>query len=86
MKHDDNCVRTVNGRVEALQVKAFLESHEVPCEIRGESVGTIYGYTLDGLGAVRILVPHSFVEQALDLLARVDRGELELPDDPDIEL
>jgi len=85
MKREDNCVRTVNGRVEAQQVKAFLEAHDIPSEIRGESVGAIYGYTLDGLGAVRILVPSSLVDAALDLLARVDRGELELPDEPDIE-
>jgi len=27
----------------------------------------------------------AIVDAALDLLARVDRGELELPDEPDIE-
>lgn len=83
---DDNCVREVNGDIEAQQVKAFLEAHGIPCEFRGEALRMTHGFTLDGLGAVRILVPAPLAEEAKALLAEVDAGRRRLPDWPDIDL
>jgi hypothetical protein len=85
MAKDDNCVREVNGDIEAQQVKAFLAAHDIPCEFRGEALRMTHGFTLDGLGVVRICVPGPLVEKAKELLARADAGELQLPDHPEIE-
>lgn len=89
MKTERTCVKTVNGEVEAQQVKAFLNAHDIPCELRGEALRTTFGFTLDGLGVVQIHVPEEYVAQARELLARVDAGELALhsrfdePPEPD---
>ena len=83
--NDDTCVRQVNGDIEAQQVKAFLEAHGIPCELRGEALRMTHGFTLDGLGVVRVCVPETMVEQARALLAQVDSGELALPDQAEIE-
>jgi hypothetical protein len=85
MAKDKNCVREVNGDIEAQQVKAFLAAHGIPCEFRGEALRMTHGFTLDGLGVVRICVPGPLVEEAKALLARADSGELQLPDHADIE-
>ena len=63
-KRDDNCVYKTNGDIEAQQVKAFLAAHGIPCEFRGESLRMTHGFTLDGLGVVRICVPEAMVERA----------------------
>ena len=85
MKNDPNCVCKVNGHVEANQIRAFLGAHGIPCDFRGESTAITHAFTLDGLGAVSICVPESMVEEAKQLLARAEAGELRLPDGIDIE-
>ena len=85
MKKPPNCVAQVNGRIEAGQIKAFLEAHGIPCEFQGESLGLTHGFTLDGLGVVSLCVPDTMVEQAKELLAQADSGELQLPDQAEIE-
>ena len=85
MKKDENCVYETNGDIEAQQVKAFLAAHGVPCEFRGEALRMTHGFTLDGLGVVRICVPEPMVEKAKELLARADSGEWSLPDEAVID-
>jgi hypothetical protein len=82
---DETCVRQVNGDPEAQQLKAFLEVHGIPCVLRGEAVRMTHGFTLDGLGVVRVCVAPDFVGQARELLARVDAGLLTLASDIDVE-
>jgi hypothetical protein len=83
MDQDESCVYTTNGDAEAQQVKAFLEAHGIPCYLRGEALRMTHGFTLDGLGVVRVCVPLTAAEEARELLARVEAGELELPEWPD---
>jgi len=45
-----------------------------------ESIGTLYGLTLDGLGEVSILVPQEYVEEARSILAAGEHGDLLLND------
>ena len=85
MKTDENCVYKTNGDIEAQQIKAFLAAHGIPCEFRGEALRMTHGFTLDGLGVVRICVPESMVEQARELLARAESGEWSLPDEAEID-
>lgn len=58
-------------------VKAKLEANGIPALLKYESVGQIFGLTVDGLGRVEVHVPAQFAEQALFL---VDEGEDEAPD------
>lgn len=82
---DETCVKKVNGEPAAQQIKAFLEAHEIPCALRGEALRMTHGFTLDGLGVVRICVAEENVARARDLIARVDAGELSLEDDADVQ-
>lgn len=80
MKDDPNCVYKTNGEPEAQQIKSLLAAHDIPCEFRGEALRVTHALTLDGLGVVQIIVPPELVEQAKELLALADAGELALPD------
>ena len=75
---DPTCVYETEGEVEAQQVRSFLEAHGIPCVFHGESLRKTHGLTLDGLGQVAIHVPEEFVEEAKELLAKADAGELSL--------
>ena len=80
MDDQNICVFTADGEFAAQQVKAFLAANDIPCELRGEALRKTHALTLDGLGAVRILVPAEYLNQARELLASVEAGDLELPD------
>ena len=77
----DVLVHTAMGEGHAQMVRAFLESNEIICEMRGEALRNTYGFTMDGLGEVRIYVTKSDATKARRLMAQVDAGELELPDE-----
>lgn len=49
-------------------MKTHLESEGIPVLLQHESVGTVYGLTVDGLGVVKILVPQEFAEEAKQIL------------------
>src|SRR5262249_4698843 len=72
-------VATVQGSLEEGQITSFLEAHGIPTEIRSEGFRYRHGITINGLGAAQVLVPQEFAIKALDLLAKADRGELEIP-------
>lgn len=76
-------VATVWGQMEEEQIRAFLEAHEIPVRTRGEAIRKTHAIAIDGIGATRIEVPARFARAATELLARVERGELTLPDDFD---
>ena len=81
MASGGTCVFVAAGEIEAQQIRAFLDAHGIPSQFRGEALRKTHGLTLDGLGQVEILVPEEFVEQARELLASADAGELALDDD-----
>lgn len=74
----ESCVYRTNGEAEAQQIKAFLEAHDIPCALRGEALRMTHGFTLDGLGVVRVCVAPELAERARELLATADAGELRL--------
>jgi hypothetical protein len=49
-------------------VKAKLEANGIPVLLKYESVGQIFGLTVDGLGRVEVHVPAQYAEEALDLV------------------
>ena len=77
------CVFVASGEMQAQQVRAFLESAGIQTAMRGESLRKTHGLTLDGLGAVEILVAEEDVATARDLLASAEAGEFRLGDDAD---
>lgn len=81
MEPGGTCVFVASGEIEAQQIRAFLEAHGIPSGLRGEALRKTHGLTLDGLGQVEILVPEEFVEQARELLASADAGDLAITDD-----
>jgi hypothetical protein len=52
--------------------------------VRGESLRQTHRLTIDGLGAVEILVAAVDAERACALLAEADAGRLRLGDDADV--
>ena len=76
-------VSTVQGQFEEAQMRSFLEAHDIPTQVWGEALRTTHGLTVDGLGAVEILVRSTDVDAARDLIAKAERGELSLPDSDD---
>lgn len=58
----------LDGMVEAEIIKAKLESQQIPCYIKFESAGRLFGITMDGLGQVRVMVPESVYEKAKQLI------------------
>ena len=70
-------IATASGMVQANIIRGRLESQGVATRLRYEAAGSIYAITIDGLGAVRILVPLADGERARELLARsYDDGDL----------
>lgn len=56
------------GPVEAEVVKSFLESHGIPCLLRGKVVQSVHPFSANGLGEVKIFVPEKDYETAKELL------------------
>jgi hypothetical protein len=61
-------------------IRAKLEAAGIPCLLRYESAGPVFGLTVDGLGAVRVLVPRHLAEEARALIEEVPESDME-PED-----
>ena len=62
-------VTRVWGPFEAELIKNFLESHGVPCIIRGRTAPFVYPFTVDGLAEFKVLVQEKDLDKAKELLA-----------------
>jgi hypothetical protein len=63
-KSDFVAICTVQGELQASVIKSHLESEGIPVLLKYESAGRVFGLTVDGLGAVKILVPQELAEEA----------------------
>jgi len=61
-------VHVTQGLLRAQVIKAKLEDADIPVLLDYESIGPIYGITVDGLGEVRILVPTRYADEARTLI------------------
>ena len=75
-------ISIVQGQFVEAQIKAFLEAHGIPCVLRGEALRVTHAISVDGIGAAEVLVPADQAEEARDLLARAERGELAIDEPP----
>jgi len=80
MNEDLVVVFTAQGELEETQVRSFLAAHGIPTSTRGEALRHTHGLTLDGLGAVEIMVAAEHEATARLLLDQAERGELTLDD------
>jgi hypothetical protein len=71
-------IHVAQGELEASVIKSHLECEGIPVLLDYESVGRVFGLTVDGLGEVRILVPHELAEKARQV---VEPRETEQPSD-----
>lgn len=70
------------GMLAAQVIKAKLEAAGVPCMLKYESAGLVFGLTVDGLGLVEVLVPEEYQADAEALVAEEpadDAAETDLP-------
>jgi len=62
-------VAVEDGQMRASVLKAKLEACGIPAILRYESVGVVYGITVNGLGRVEIQVPEEHASQAREILS-----------------
>jgi hypothetical protein len=62
------------GELEAEVIKGLLESAGIPVLLKYESVGRVYGITVDGLGEVQVVVPEERADEARTLIKGRDNG------------
>jgi len=67
-------------QIEAQIIKGRLENEGIPVLLSYDSSSVVFGFTVDGLGEVKIMVPERFAEQASEIL-RVKYDELEIGED-----
>ena len=80
MNEDLVVVYTAQGEFDETQVRSFLGAHDIPTSTHGEALRHTHGLTLDGLGAVEIMVAAEHEATARRLLDQAERGELTLDD------
>lgn len=76
-------VFVASGELHAQQVRGFLEAAGIATAIRGESLRNTHGLTVDGLGAVEILVNEADAGRAMSLLESAEAGRFRLGEDID---
>ena len=74
------CAFVASGETQAQQVRAFLEAAGIQTAERGEALRNSFGLTLDGIGAVEILVVDADLDKARTLLAEAEAGSFRLGD------
>jgi len=52
------------NRLEAEVVRGRLESEGIPAMLRGEALGSVYGFTHGPLAQVEVLVPETLLDRA----------------------
>ncbi len=77
MHHAPVVVYAAAGWLQANIVKGMLEAAEIPVQLSGEGIGSVYGFALGPLGLVEILVPAERAAEAEGLIAAMERGEIE---------
>ena len=71
-------IAIASGLTQANIISGRIQSEGIPTRLTYEAAGSIYAITIDGLGAVRILVPAADGDRAKEILRR-SYGEEELP-------
>ena len=69
MTEEERLVTVCTARqIEAQIIKGRLENEGIPVLLSYDSASLVYGFTVDGLGEVRIMVPAHLLEEAKGIL------------------
>lgn len=68
-------VCTVQGWLNANVIKSRLEAEGIPVVLQYESLGLVYGFTVDGLGQVKVQVPQPLEAEARRILKEIEEGD-----------
>ena len=61
-------VYTANGEMEAQAIRSALEAAGIPAELKMEAAQKLFAVTVDGLGAVKVMVPADRIEEARSIV------------------
>ncbi len=67
-----------SGLTQAEIIAGRLRTEGIETRLEYESIGKVYGLTLDGLGEVKVMVPEACAEKARQVLAQ-DYSEADIP-------
>lgn len=73
-------IYAASGMLTAQVIKGKLASAGIPALLAYESLGPIYGLTVDGLGMVRVQVPERYAADARALIAGEEDAAEDLGD------
>jgi hypothetical protein len=76
---DLEVVFTANGEAEAQAIRAALVAAGIPASIKMEAAQHLFAVTVDGLGAVKVLVPGDRVDEARAVIANPVVSEEDAP-------
>lgn len=68
MTEEFKTVMEVEGAAEGEIIKSRLNSFGIPCLLKFESAGRLFGITMDGLGKIKIMVNPQDYDRALEVL------------------
>ena len=68
------------GQPEAEIIKGRLEVEGILAIFKYESLGSVYGLTVNGLGQVKVQVPAKYADRALEIIS-TEAGETETDQD-----
>jgi hypothetical protein len=69
MSQEERLVTVCTARqVEAQIIKGRLEHEGIPVLLSYDSASLVYGFTVDGLGEVKLMVPAHLLEEAKRIL------------------
>ncbi len=74
-KQDPTLVLITWQRTEAEMIKAILEEHGIQCMLSSDITHTVYPFTMNGLGEIRIYVPKEQVSEAQHIIKVYSGGE-----------
>lgn len=70
-------VYRASGMLRAQVIKGRLEASGIPAVLDYEALGQVFGFTVDGLGEVRVLVPTDRAGDARELIETTGDEEIE---------
>ncbi len=59
---------TANGEMEAQAIRSALEAAGVPVRLKIDAATKLFAVTVDGLGAVKVMVPADRLEEARTII------------------
>ena len=59
---------TASGEIEAQAIRSALEAAGIPAELKIEAAQRLFAVTVDGLGAIRVMVPADRLEEARSII------------------